>query len=101
MARKSKEEELDFFYINGNEKITSNKQKKKTKKKKSNKNSKNNNKTANNKAGLADNEIIIGVNTKPIEKTSDTKNNKSKRRKKVNRKQITIRVKVLLKRRTS
>ena len=82
MARKSKEEELDFFYINGNEKITSNKQKKKTKKKKSNKNSKNNNKTANNKAGLADNEIIIGVNTKPIEKTSDTKNNKSKKKKK-------------------
>ena len=69
MARKSKEEKLDFFYINENEKVTSNKRKKKT-----NKN--------NNKVGLADNEIIIGVNTKPIEKTSNTKNNKSKKKKK-------------------
>ena len=75
MARKSKDEELDFFFLNEGERITSNKQKKKNKKIKKKKTS------ANKNVGLADNEIIIGVNTKPINKTKVSKNNKSKNKK--------------------
>lgn len=78
MAKESKEKGLDFFYYNKDEKKTPGKQKKKTKKNynKSNKN--------NNTSGLSDNEIIIGVNTKPVEKNIRNKSNNKKTNNKKN-----------------
>ena len=77
MAKKSNEEEVDFFYLNEGERISSNKQKKNNKK---TKNSKKNIKKSTNTTGIADNEIIIGVNTK----SSSNKTSKKPKKKKSN-----------------
>jgi len=70
MSKKPKDKEVDFF--DKYEKNFSSKQKKKIKKSEYRKNKSN---KSTNKEGLSDNEIIIGVNSKPIDTQNVKKNN--------------------------
>lgn len=72
MSKKSKEKELDFFYLNQEEKGIPKKQKKKANQSRSTTSKKKN--TNSKMEVFSDDEIIIGVNTKPKKAESQSQN---------------------------